>query len=295
MIREGRAPRDNSERMILNNFMAMGRVEDLANEPLTMDTIFELHRILVDGTLGPADVGRFRTAEDQVVVELINTVETAHTPPAADELPGRMDDLLAFANGDTPEEWLHPVLRAVIVHFMIGYDHPFVDGNGRVARILFYWTMLRNEYELAKYLSISKILHDAPAKYARAYLFTETDEGDMTYFIDHQLTVIGQSIDALRAYWEGKLRQTNDLEMRLKDHEALNHRQVALLSHALRNPGFKYTITSHENSHRISRATARSDLLTLAKTKLLEKLKSGREFVFLSPRDLDQRIVNLGT
>lgn len=94
----------------------------------------------------------------------------------------------------------------------------------------------------------------------------------------------------LTSVWRRKLRQTSDLENRLRDVGELNHRQVALLSHGLRHPGYKYTIASHMKNHRVSRGTARSDLLTLDKVGLLEKLKGGREFVFLAPRDLDQRI-----
>jgi len=291
MIRERREPRDRSERMILNNFHAMERIEDLAQEPLTQDTVFELHSILVDGTLdGPERVGVFRRAEDNVVVELLHTVETAHIPPPAVELPERMERLLAFANGDTPEDWLHPVLRAIILHFAVGYDHPFVDGNGRVARALFYWAMLRNGYAFTKFLSISKILREAPAKYSRAYLYTETDESDLTYFVDHQIGVVLQSIDALSDYVEEKLTATHQVEAAIFASPDLNHRQIRLLGHALRHPGFRYTVRSHQTSHRVVTNTARADLVDLADRGLLVQSKQGRQHVFIAPRDLDERI-----
>lgn len=291
MIRERREPRDKSERMILNNFYAMERIEDLAEEPLTADIVFELHSILVDGTLDdPERAGVFRTADDNVVVELLHTVETAHVPPPAGELPERMERLIALANGDTPEDWLHPVLRAILLHLAVGYDHPFVDGNGRVARALFYWAMLRNGYTFTKFLSISKILREAPARYSRAYLYTETDESDLTYFVDHQISVVLQSIDALAEYVEGKIAATHQIEAAILATPELNHRQVRLLSHALRHPGFKYTVRSHQNSHRVVTNTARADLVDLAERGLLVQSKQGRQHVFLAPRDLDARI-----
>ena len=101
--------------------------------------------------------------------------------------------------------------QSIILHFMIGYDHPFVDGNGRVARALFYWAMLRHGYPLAKFLSISKVLREAPARYARAYRFTETDGGDLTYFVDHQLDVIARSIEALGDYVTRKTSTTKEI------------------------------------------------------------------------------------
>lgn len=290
MIRERREPRDKSERMILNNYVAMERITELAEEDLTLDLVFELHRILADGTLDdPAKAGVFREDRDEVVVELLNSVDTAHVPPPASQLPERLERLLAFANGGAPADWLHPVLRSIILHFMIGYDHPFVDGNGRVARALFYWSMLRRGYPLTKYLSISRVLREAPAKYARAYLLTETDGGDLTYFIDHQITVILQSIEALSEYVERKASATREIEAELRDSD-FNHRQLRLLGHALRHPGFEYTVRSHENSHRVVTNTARADLDDLVSHGLLLKTKRGRQHVFVAPRDLERRL-----
>ena len=296
MIRERREPTDKSERMILNNFHGMERIEELARRPLSQDAIFELHRILVDGTLEePSKAGVLRIARDNVVVELLHSIETAHVPPRADELGSRLETLVAFANGETPEDWLHPVLRATILHFMIGYDHPFVDGNGRVARALFYWAMLRHGYPLAKFLSISRVLRGAPAKYARAYLFTETDGGDLTYFVDHQIQVILQSIEGLAQYVSTKIKSTQRLEAELQDYPSINHRQLRLIGHALRHPGFEYTVQSHQTSHRVVTNTARADLVDLAEQGLLLRSKEGRRHVFIAPRDLEARLGSLRT
>lgn len=291
MIREHREPEDPGERMILNNFLAMENIADLADQPLTAERVFELHRVLVEGTLDhPDKAGVFRKTEDEVVVELLHSIDSAHVPPDADELPERLQRLVAFANGETPSEWLHPVIRAIVLHFMIGYDHPFVDGNGRVARALFYWAMLRHGYPMAKFLSISRILRDAPAKYARAYLYTETDGGDLTYFVDHQIDVVLRSITALEVYVEEKLTTTRAMEAKVLAFPDLNHRQIRLLGHALRHPGFQYTVRSHQTSHRVVYATARSDLIDLAEKGLLLKAKRGRTHVFVAPLDLAERV-----
>lgn len=197
MIRRGRQPRTHGERMILNNYHAMERIGELARRDLAPADVFELHSILMDGTRDSAMAGRFRRASDDIVVTLVHSDETAHVPPDAAELPTRMNQLVAFANDQSPDHWVHPVIRAILLHFMIGYDHPFVNGNGRVARSLFYWSMVRQGYTLAQYLAVSGILRNAPAKYARAYLHTETDGGDLTYFVDYHIGVIIRSIDAL--------------------------------------------------------------------------------------------------
>ena len=291
MIRRGRRPTTRSERMIFNHYLANERIGELAKAELTEAAILELHRILVDGTLDdPSKAGVYREASDEIVVSLPNSDEIAHVPPEPGELPERMDRLLAFANGRAPKEWLHPVLRAIILHFMIGYDHAFVDGNGRVARALFYWAMARHGYALARFLTVSRILREAPAKYARAYLHTETDEGDLTYFVDHQLAVVLRSIDALTEYIRKKAREIDVMEDRLRDAGNWNHRQLRLLGHALRHPGFRYTVRSHQTSHGVTTNTARADLLALAAAGLLAQTKRGRRHEFLAPLDLESTL-----
>src|SRR5680860_893445 len=174
----------------------------------------------------------------------------------------------------------HPVVRSILVHFWLAYDHPFEDGNGRTARALFYWAMLREGYWLFEYLSISSLLRKAPSQYARSYLYTETDGNDLTYFIAYQLKIIRRALDALDAYLARKQGEIRDAETKLREISGLNHRQRALIAHALRNPAHEYTIESHRRSHDIAYATARSDLLQLAKKNMLEAGKIGKKAVY---------------
>jgi Fic family protein len=180
---------------------------------------------------------------------------------------------------------------------MLAYDHPFTDGNGRTARALFYWSMLKQGYWLIEYLSISRILKAAPAEYSRAYLHTETDDGDVTYFIVHQLKVILRSIDELHRYLAKKVGEVHEIEGMIHQspqlRERLNHRQIALLGHALRNPNAQYRIAGHRQSHNVTYDTARTDLLELADLNLLTKSLRGRAFVFVSPANLAERLKKL--
>ena len=119
-----------------------------------------------------------------------------------------------------------PVIRAIVLHFMLAYDHPFWDGNGRCARALFYWCVLRHGYWLLEYVSISAVIRRAPVKYGMAFLYTETDEGDVTYFIDHQAEVIEKSVSDLKDYLVKKTRELGELGKTLGVLERqLNRRQ----------------------------------------------------------------------
>ncbi|MBI2307298.1 MAG: Fic family protein [Rhodocyclales bacterium] len=298
MLRSGRRPRDLSERMIFNNYVAMEHLRALRDVKLTPGHVLDLHRMLTEETLAdPDDAGRYRR-DDEVRVVDVRDGTPLHVPPAHAELPGRMQRLCDFANADeTAQPFVHPVLRAILLHFMIGYDHPFADGNGRTARALFYWSMARSGYWLMEYTSISHILRQAPARYMRAYLHTETDKNDTTYFLLHQLRTIRQAIAALHAYVARKTREQRETERLLTASPELrgrfNHRQIALLNHALRHAGEAYRVDAHQRSHGVVYQTARRDLLDLEELGLLEKARQGNAFLFFAPADLRERLAGL--
>jgi len=199
--------------MIFNNFAAMEHIRSLRDQPITPERILELHRMLTADTLDDSvDAGRLRQSDDVKVVDN-RTGTVLHDPPHWAELPLRLERLCAFANADEGSApFVHPVVRAILLHFMIGYDHPFADGNGRTARALFYWAMARSGYWLMEFLSISQFLRQAPAQYVTAYLHTETDGGDTTYFILHQLGTIRKSIEALYVYLARKTNEQKDAQ-----------------------------------------------------------------------------------
>ncbi|MHB1831573.1 MAG: Fic family protein [Acidiferrobacteraceae bacterium] len=296
MLRSGRKPRDRSELMILNNFRVLEHIRELRHEPLSLEVVLAMHHIVSEGTLDdPTAAGRLRRADEKIQVQDLQRAIVLHDPPPAASLPQRLEHLCAFANAvDRDEPFVHPVIRAILLHYMLGYDHPFVDGNGRTARALFYWSLARSGYWLMEYVSVSRLLKQAPTQYGRAYLYSETDDNDTTYFILHQLSVIERAIDALYEYIARKTAEQRSAERFLRHApglaDQLSHRQVALLTHALKHPGHGYTVESHRRSHRVTLQTARTDLQLLAKFKLLEQRKRGRAFLFYAPEDLRARI-----
>lgn len=288
MLRTGRAPRNDSERMIRNNFQAMEYVREVADRPLTPELVCELHRRVTLDTLEESQAGHLRTSDDIVVRD--QGGEIVHRPPPASELPQRLTALCHFANGKTPAHYVHPLARAAVLHLMLGYDHPFADGNGRTARALFYWSALRSGYWMVAFTSISKLLREAPARYVRAYLYTETDELDATYFVLFQLGILDRAVDELREYLAAKVSEIASARALLRESRRFNHRQLALLSHALAHPGASYGATGHGRSHQVTRQTARTDLKELASLGLLDTAAAGKAVVYLAPKDLRVRL-----
>jgi Fic family protein len=182
-----------------------------------------------------------------------------------------------------------------MLHFWLAYDHPFVDGNGRTARALFYWSMLRSGYWLFEYVSISEVILRAPVKYGRAFLLTETDDNDLTYFLLYHLGVIRESLDTLKRFIAKRADDLRGIDSILRlAADRFNHRQRELLSHALRHPNQVYTIAGHQTRQGVVYQTARTDLLGLAEHGLLIKGESGKKLVFRPAPQLERLLRRLG-
>ena len=282
LLRSGRSPRTIDERMVVNNYRTMQNLRRHSRTPLTVDMVLDIHRMVADGTLDrPEDVGRLQQRDEKrVYVSGPDPNDIYHRPPPADELPTRMQKLVDFANAAEDKGFVHPVVRAIALHFQLAYIHPFVDGNGRTARTLFYRSLLQHGYWLAEFLSISRLLYQAPVKYQRAFLYSETDDGDFTYFLLHQLDVLCRAIEDLFETLEEKVAEVRQVERALRREPDLNNRQLALLSHAIRNLDAVYTIQAHQASHRVAYQTARTDLLDLERRGFLKLHDTAKQYRF---------------
>jgi Fic family protein len=298
LLLSGRAPRDRGEQMIANNYRALQFMsEQPIGAALTPATVLELHRIVTDRTLAdPASAGRLQQpGEERVRVYDRDGGRVVFLPPPAEQLPDRMRRLCDFANaggGDGP--FVHPVLRAILLHFWLAYDHPFLDGNGRTARILFFWAMRTRGYWLAEYLPISRLIREAPAQYGEAFLKTETDGGDVTYFLLQQLEVVERAIEGFGDYIKRKADEQRDVRQRLSQLEGINGRQLVLLTHAVKHPDHTYTFSGHARSNLVTHETARADLGRLAERGLLVRRRRGRAYVFEPAPDLPERLRESG-
>jgi Fic family protein len=294
MMREAREPTSLDERMIYNNWRAMRRILELRDggRPLTVDDLLELHRILGEGALEVPDAaGRFREPHHEVqVADIEGTVW--HVPPPAEGLRERIEALLRFVEDGSTDggAFVHPVLRAIIAHFWLGYEHPFRDGNGRMARALYYWTMLRHGYEMAEFLSISGPIDLRPKAYYLAFAYTETDGGDLTYFILHQLRVMHEAMDELTSHLSNRAERMKELARAVAGFDELNHRQRALLQHAVRHPLESYTVEGHAASHHVHYQTARTDLVELVKRGYFEDRRVGKGKRFFPAKSFTDKI-----
>ncbi len=294
MLNKESSPRNKSEKMIINNYFLMKEAINSKDKELSPWLILKFHKLAINGVAeNNAIAGKFRNTNDITVSE-INTGNTLWTPPCFTQIEKHIQSLSDFANKkhESENDFIHPVVKAIILHFMIGYIHPFNDGNGRVARAVFYWFMLKSGYWLFEYISISKSLKEAPSQYTKSFQYVETDENDLTYFIDYHTKIILESLDSLTKYIHKKEEESIKFNLMLnnsKINNKLNFRQIEILKTIYKSPGKTFTVKEIKNKFSVAENTARKDLKIFTKMGFLVERrthKSKFDYIALNIRDI---------
>ena len=272
MLRLKKQPKDRSQQMIVNNYNTIQFISSHKATPLSVELLLQIHRLITEKTLkNEEDAGRFRTEEDDIVVFDVMAGETVHTPPAADKLPQFAIDLCEYFNDSNAVPYVHPIIRGIIIHFMMGYFHPFVDGNGRTARALFYWYMLKEGYWMTEYLSISRVIAKSKKAYEKAYLYTEVDEMDLGYFIHYNMKVLEQAYRELKEYIQRKQAEKKAAHQYM--HLGyINERQAQVIQRFVDDPNEVITVKELQERFSISPTTAKQDIVNLMERGLLKEI-----------------------
>lgn len=270
MLRKSRSPKTHSDQMIYNNYQTIRYIVDNKSQELTPEMLLHVHHLMTTKTLdSPEEEGAFRTNDDIVVANGI-TNEIVHTPPTHTNILMHINQLCDFFNKKDELAFIHPIIRAILIHYMVAYIHPFTDGNGRTARTLFYWCMLREGYWLTEYLSISRIIYRSKASYEKAFIQVAQDELDMGYFVAYHLDILEKAFHEFKDYLQHKMAQKTAVQYH-KIGE-LNERQADILRLVHENDKLMLTIKELQNRFSVSHTTAKSDLAYLVDEQLLEEI-----------------------
>ena len=271
MLRKKMTPRDKSQQMIHNNYQTIQYIVEHKDEPLSEELLLQIHRLMTDNTMqNPEDAGRFRNNND-VVVENGITHETVYTPPSYKDIPQFIKDLCVFFNDKNPRQFIHPIIRGIVIHFMISFVHPFVDGNGRTARAMFFWYMLRQGYWLTEYLSISRVIAKSKKAYEKAFLYTEADGMDIGYFVAYNLRVLEQSFQQLQNYIKRKQEEKKAASLFLRMGN-FNERQAQIIKLFADDPNTLLTIKDLEVRFGVSPTTAKTDIIGLLEKNIVSEI-----------------------
>ena len=264
MLRKKKSPQNKSQQMIVNNYNTIQYIVEHKDEPLTEELLLTIHRLMTEKTLGnPEDAGRFRTNDKVVVADMVEG-DIIYTPPSFQEIPEFVESLCDFFNNDNPRTFIHPIIRGIIVHFMLAFMHPFVDGNGRTARALFYWYMLKEGYKLTEYMSISRVIAKSKSNYEKAFRYVENDGNDMGYFVAYNLEALEISFQQLRDYIQRKQREKSAASSFMMAGN-INQRQALVLQRLKEEPETIFTVKDVQEQFSVSSMTARKDLSDLVK------------------------------
>lgn len=282
MLLEGRKPNNHSEQMIVNNHKAMLKIEQESyKNDLSFELICELHSIITDKTIDESKRGALRETLDEhgerlKVIPWSN--EVTYVAPDKEFVEAELPKLIAFANGknESNAEFIHPLIKAIMLHFWIGLLHPFEDGNGRLARTIFYWYMFKHGYWAFKYLSLSEKIKKSSKQYSMAYIYSEQDSHDLTYFVHYNIEKLKLAKKDFQEYIEKKVKENRSVTHFKQDRYGLNDRQIKLLHYLNQETESRTNIAAYQQSHAVAKATAISDLKELTEKQFLARTKRGR-------------------
>lgn len=268
MLRKQLKPINKSQQMIVNNYETINKISRQKQSEFTIENLLEIHHSIVNKTLdNHEDEGVFRKTDDIYVVDGV-TGFVAHTPPSYSEIDKMIEDLCVFANNDSDDNFIHPIIKGIIIHFVLAFIHPFVDGNGRTARSLFYWYMIKKGYWLTEYLSISRIIYTNKTAYEKAFLYTENDGNDISYFIQYHLDVMKKAFEDLRKYLQRKIDEQQNI-LRFSGVSDVNERQRYVLRTISESKRTLFTPKELATQFDVSTKTARTDLQSLVEKGFL--------------------------
>lgn len=288
MLRTRMKPVNKSQQMIANNYATIQYLAEHKDEDFSLDQLLTIHHLIASKTLdNPDNEGALRKGDNIFVMDNING-EIVHTPPSADSLESLLDAMCRFANNRSDEPFIHPIIKGIIIHFMLAYLHPFVDGNGRTARSLVYWYMLKNGYWLTEYLSISRVIYRSKTRYEKAYLYAEADGLDLSYFIMYNLTVMKRSYADLKSYLQRKAQQRQSLQI---TSSLVNERQAQIIQMFRDTPRMLVTAKELTSRFAVSTKTLRADLQHLAGIGLLEERPLNKRMTgYTQAADIEEKI-----
>ena len=271
MLRKKKSPQNKAQQMIVNNYSTIRYIVEHKDEPLTEESLLYVHKLMTENTLDdPADAGRFRTNDKVVVADMIEG-DIVYTPPTYKDIPDFVETICDFFNNSNPRTFIHPIIKGIIIHFMVAYMHPFVDGNGRTARALFYWYMLKENYKLTEYMSISRVISKSKASYEKAFRYTENDGNDMGYFVAYNLKALEISFQQLREYIQRNQQEKKAANTFMMAGN-INYRQAMVLQRLTEEPDAILTVRDVQEQFSVSSMTARKDLTDLVQQGYLTEV-----------------------
>ena len=273
LLESGKRPASKDDWMLLNNMEALDWIKKNRSNSVSIELILKIHQIVTKNTLEGADTnycGKFR--DDSVVVNN-SQGKVVHEGIEYTKVETALKEVIKTLTSHP--RYLHPLIRGIALHYFVAYIHPFFDGNGRTARTLFYFKLMKHDLKFLELLSISAHLKNTGNQYEKAFEKVQSNDWDLTYFIDYCL----ESLLAALKIVQGKVDYLLKMNL-LKDAYPLNDNQIGLLQRLVLNKYRIVNIEAYAEDIGKSREVARQDLKQLVKIGFLKEQKSGKRFIY---------------
>lgn len=261
-------PRDIQE--VINYRKVVEVIDEEAHrkiENITEPLIKKLHKIITSHILPDEVSGEYRIK--QVIIRNSQTGEITFRPPTALEIPFLMKEFLYWVNKtDIP---IHPVLKAGIIHHEMVRIHPFIDGNGRVARVTATLILLLGGYDIRRFFSLEEYYDKDAVMYYHA--LQKASAGDLTSWLEY--FVHGASIEFTKIK-EKILKLSRDVKMKEKiggQQIYLTERQIKIVEY-MQEAGFLQNKYFSNIFPDISEDSVLRDVQDLIKKNIIKKVGS---------------------
>lgn len=261
-------PRDIQE--IINYRKVIEFIDEEANkkiEKITELVIKKLHRIIVNKILNQEE-GEYRTK--QVVVRNSETGEITFRPPPPLEVPFLMREFLYWLNREDKDQ-IHPVIKAGIVHHQLVRIHPFIDGNGRVARVVATLILLLGGYDIRRFFSLEEYYDKDAITYYQN--LQKASSGDLTAWLEYFTFGASVEFDKVK---EKILKLSKDVKLKEKfggKQIYLTDRQIKIIGY-LQDAGYLQNKLFNTMFSDVSEDTVLRDLQDLIRKGLIKKVGS---------------------
>ena len=273
IIIKNKEPKNKYETMIVNNYKTMLFIRNEINDAiLSEQLLLDLQAMLTKNTLeDPQKCWRFRNDNDNIIIMNWVSWDVYHIPPKEDIMKNEIKSLIDFAN-DKDEIFIHPFVKATILHFWIWYLHPFCDWNWRTARAIFYRYLNKKWYTDFTYIPISRVINNSKKQYWMSYIYSEQENNDLTFFLVYIAQKTQQAFEEYRKFIIKQKEYNQNIQKMILSlyKKSLNERQISLVYYFIENPD-KYTnITMYKNQYLVSPNTAKTDIYWLRDIWLLQ-------------------------
>ena len=259
--------RERDIQEVLNYRNVLKFIEGFDRPEISEEVIRHLHELTTHRILPEETIGIYR--KTQVVVKNAQTGEITFRPPASVEVPFLMAAFLQWLNA-TGADVVHPVLKAGIGHYEIVRIHPFLDGNGRVARAAATLVLFKEGYDIKQFFSLEEHYDAEPIAYYEALQSVAKLEGNITPWLEYFIE--GLAIELTRIKEKVKSLST-DLKLKKSlggQPLALSERQIKIVEYIQEN-GFLQNKIFFELFPMISEDTVLRELKDLMKKGIVKK------------------------